>query len=68
MVVGTTVICDFCFERCLPDDFTIVHLEKAGQPFEFTFHNTLEKPCLKAKIDELRQKFPIPIFSDPPDA
>lgn len=59
MVVGTTVICDFCFERCLPDDFTIVHLEKAGQPFEFTFHNTLEKPCLKSKIEELKRKFPL---------
>ncbi len=64
MVVGRTVICDFCYELCLPDDFTIIHLEKAGQPFEFTFHNTLEKPCLRFKIEELRLKFSVPIASD----
>jgi hypothetical protein len=68
MVVGRIVICDRCFERCMPDDFTSVHLEKAGQPVEFTFHNTLEKPCLKSKLEELRRRFPLPIFSNPPDS
>ena len=58
MVVGTTVICDFCFERCMPDDFTTVHLEKSGQPVDFTFHNRNSSDCLSKKIEELRRKFP----------
>ncbi len=49
----------------LPDDFTAVDLERSGQPFEFIFHNTPGKPCLKLKIDELRRRFQI---SDSPDA
>jgi hypothetical protein len=52
----------------MPDDFTTVRLEKAGRTVEFTFHNTIEKPCLKLKIDELRLKFPFSIFSNPPDS
>ena len=57
MVVGQTIICDFCFDRCLPDDFTSIHLEKSGQPFEFTFHNRNGSDCLAKKIEELRRKF-----------
>jgi len=49
----------------LPDDFTAVHLERSEQTFEFIFHNTPEKPCLKLKIDELRRRF---LISDFPDA
>lgn len=60
MVIGRTVICDFCYESCLPNDFTTVHLEKSGQPFEFIFHNTIERPCLLLKLEELQQQFAAP--------
>jgi len=68
MVVGTTAICDFCYERCLPDDFTTVHLEKAGQPVEFTFHNRHASDCLAQKLLELRARFSENPFADTPEA
>ena len=64
MIVDRIVICDFCYDACLPDDLTIVHLEESGQPFEVTFHNTPEKPCLRSKIEELWIKFSILVASD----
>lgn len=53
------VVCNFCYERCLPNDFTTVHFERAGHAVQFTFHNIIERPCLKLKIEELRQQFSV---------
>jgi len=39
------------------DEMTPVHIEKDGVTYTFWYHNTLKDPCLKAKLDELRDRF-----------
>jgi hypothetical protein len=60
MVFGQKVYCDFCQQVCLPNDFISIHIEADGEMQEFTFHNTLERPCLKAKLARLHSQFLAP--------
>jgi hypothetical protein len=52
-------LCDFCSCTGSVDEMAGIHIEdKDGVPHIFYFHNTLENPCLRQKIEELRQQFP----------
>ena len=57
MTSDNEVLCDLCAEPVRPNDGTTVHVEQYGQTFAFTYHNTAEKPCLRAYLYGLQKIF-----------
>ena len=58
MVVQGIVYCDLCAAAVFDDDLTTIHITDAnGSSTAFQFHNTLQQPCLKNKIEQIRQRF-----------
>lgn len=61
MVVQGITFCDWCAGVAFPDDLTTVHItDSKGCSHAFQYHNTTNQPCLKLKIEQLRQQFAAP--------
>lgn len=58
MVVQGITFCDWCAGVVFTDDLTMVHIRDAnGCSHAFQYHNTIAQPCLKQKLEQLRQQF-----------
>jgi hypothetical protein len=49
--------CTYCGGAIYPDDVAPVKLEAKAQLHLFFFQDSIERPCLKGKIEQLRQHF-----------
>jgi hypothetical protein len=50
-------LCDLCSQPVLLLDGTTVHIELDGKTFAFTYHNTLEKSCLRTYLCNLQTMY-----------
>jgi hypothetical protein len=56
MLIEGIVFCDYCGLAIFPDEGLALKIGVHGRLHNFDFHNTLERPCLKMKLQEMRER------------
>jgi hypothetical protein len=49
--------CDWCGDVIWEDDAATIKIQEEDGFHEYDYHNSLENPCLKRKIEQLQKQF-----------